>query len=93
MSSDLFRQISILAKKPIYAYIVANYPFFASILSGLRRTGRKLEKSVKIVKKQVFAATGKKSDWKKAIITLEKGQSIDYYSGSAQKSGIVLPSF
>ncbi len=29
---------------------------------------------------------GKKSDWKKAIITLEKGQSIDYYSGSAQKS-------
>jgi large subunit ribosomal protein L23 len=30
--------------------------------------------------------TGKKSDWKKAIITLEKGQSIDYYSGSAQKS-------
>jgi len=29
---------------------------------------------------------GKKSDWKKAIITLQKGQSIDYYSGSAQKS-------
>jgi large subunit ribosomal protein L23 len=30
--------------------------------------------------------TGKKSDWKKAIITLEKGQSIDYYSNTAQKS-------
>ncbi|MEI6691410.1 MAG: 50S ribosomal protein L23 [Chlorobium sp.] len=30
--------------------------------------------------------TGKKSDWKKAIITLEKDQSIDYYSGSAQQS-------
>jgi large subunit ribosomal protein L23 len=30
--------------------------------------------------------SGKKSDWKKAIITLEKGQSIDYYSGTAQKS-------
>jgi large subunit ribosomal protein L23 len=30
--------------------------------------------------------SGKKSDWKKAIITLAKGQSIDYYSGSAQKS-------
>jgi large subunit ribosomal protein L23 len=29
---------------------------------------------------------GKKSDWKKAIITLEKGQSIDYYSSTAQKS-------
>ena len=26
------------------------------------------------------------SDWKKAIITLAKGQSIDYYSGTAQKS-------
>ncbi|NTW68589.1 MAG: 50S ribosomal protein L23 [Chlorobiaceae bacterium] len=30
--------------------------------------------------------SGKKSDWKKAIITLAKGQSIDYYSGSTQKS-------
>ena len=30
--------------------------------------------------------TGKKKDWKKAIITLAEGQSIDYYSGSAQKS-------
>jgi len=30
--------------------------------------------------------TGKKSDWKKAIITLAKGQSIDYYSNTAQKS-------
>jgi len=30
--------------------------------------------------------TGKKSDWKKAIITLEKGQSIDYYANTAQKS-------
>jgi large subunit ribosomal protein L23 len=30
--------------------------------------------------------TGKKSDWKKAIITLEKGQAIDYYSGAGQKS-------
>ncbi len=30
--------------------------------------------------------TGKKSDWKKAIITLEKGQSIDYYSSTPQKS-------
>jgi len=29
---------------------------------------------------------GKKSDWKKAIVTLEKGQSIDYYSGATQKS-------
>ncbi|MBM3423091.1 MAG: 50S ribosomal protein L23 [Chlorobi bacterium] len=28
---------------------------------------------------------GKKSDWKKAVITLAEGQSIDYYSGSAQK--------
>jgi len=28
---------------------------------------------------------GKKSDWKKAVITLADGQSIDYYSGSAQK--------
>ncbi|MGB0130674.1 50S ribosomal protein L23 [Chlorobium sp.] len=28
---------------------------------------------------------GKKSDWKKAIVTLADGQSIDYYSGSAQK--------
>ena len=30
--------------------------------------------------------TGKKSDWKKAIITLKKDQSIDYYAGSTQKS-------
>ena len=30
--------------------------------------------------------TGKKSDWKKAVITLKKDQSIDYYSGSTQKS-------
>jgi large subunit ribosomal protein L23 len=30
--------------------------------------------------------TGKKSDWKKAIITLEKGQAIDYYENTAQKS-------
>lgn len=29
---------------------------------------------------------GKKSDWKKAIVTLAKGQAIDYYSGTAQKS-------
>nr|Q3APH5.1 RecName: Full=Large ribosomal subunit protein uL23; AltName: Full=50S ribosomal protein L23 [Chlorobium chlorochromatii CaD3] len=29
---------------------------------------------------------GKKSDWKKAIVTLAEGQSIDYYSGTAQKS-------
>jgi large subunit ribosomal protein L23 len=29
---------------------------------------------------------GKKSDWKKAIITLEKGHSIDYYSGTATQS-------
>ncbi|NTU96849.1 MAG: 50S ribosomal protein L23 [Chlorobiaceae bacterium] len=28
----------------------------------------------------------KKSDWKKAVITLAEGQSIDYYSGAAQKS-------
>ncbi|NTV93312.1 MAG: 50S ribosomal protein L23 [Chlorobiaceae bacterium] len=28
---------------------------------------------------------GKKSDWKKAIVTLAKDQSIDYYSGSTQK--------
>ena len=30
--------------------------------------------------------TGKRSDWKKAIITLAEGQIIDYYSGSARKS-------
>ncbi|MEI8031777.1 MAG: 50S ribosomal protein L23 [Chlorobiaceae bacterium] len=30
--------------------------------------------------------TGKKSDWKKAIVTLADGQAIDYYSGSSQKS-------
>ncbi|TLU88171.1 MAG: 50S ribosomal protein L23 [Chlorobium sp.] len=30
--------------------------------------------------------TAKKSDWKKAVVTLAKGQAIDYYSGSAQKS-------
>ena len=30
--------------------------------------------------------TGKKSDWKKAIVTLAKGQAIDYYSGATQKS-------
>ncbi len=29
---------------------------------------------------------GKKSDWKKAIITLEKGHSIDYYSGTVKQS-------
>jgi large subunit ribosomal protein L23 len=28
---------------------------------------------------------GKKSDWKKAIVTLGAGQVIDYYSGSADK--------
>jgi large subunit ribosomal protein L23 len=28
---------------------------------------------------------GKKSDWKKAIVTLGDGQVIDYYSGSAGK--------
>ncbi|ABB23072.1 MAG: 50S ribosomal protein L23 [Pelodictyon luteolum] len=28
---------------------------------------------------------GKKNDWKKAIVTLREGQSIDYYSGAAPK--------
>ncbi|MCG8344169.1 MAG: 50S ribosomal protein L23 [Chlorobiales bacterium] len=28
---------------------------------------------------------GKKNDWKKAVITLKKGQVIDYYSGSAEQ--------
>jgi len=28
---------------------------------------------------------GKKNDWKKAIVTLQEGQSIDYYSGAAPK--------
>ena len=30
--------------------------------------------------------TGKKSDWKKAIVTLKKDQAIDYYAGSTQQS-------
>lgn len=30
--------------------------------------------------------SGKKSDWKKAIVTLADGQVIDYYAGSAEKS-------
>lgn len=29
---------------------------------------------------------GKKNDWKKAIVTLGKGQAIDYYATSAEKS-------
>lgn len=29
---------------------------------------------------------GKKSDWKKAVVTLANGHSIDYYSGSAQQN-------
>jgi len=29
---------------------------------------------------------GKKSDWKKAIVTLGQGQSIDYYAKPAEKS-------
>ncbi|TCD47763.1 50S ribosomal protein L23 [Chlorobium sp. N1] len=28
---------------------------------------------------------GKKNDWKKAIVTLQEGQSIDYYSGATPK--------
>lgn len=28
---------------------------------------------------------GKKNDWKKAVITLKKGQAIDYYSGSTDQ--------
>ncbi len=28
---------------------------------------------------------GKKSNWKKAVITLKKGQVIDYYSGSTEQ--------
>lgn len=31
--------------------------------------------------------SGKKNDWKKAIVTLAEGQSIDYYSGSVQNEG------
>ena len=29
---------------------------------------------------------GKKSDWKKAIVTVGNGQVIDYYAGSSEKS-------
>jgi len=29
---------------------------------------------------------GKKSDWKKAIVTLGNGQVIDYYAGAGDKS-------
>jgi large subunit ribosomal protein L23 len=32
-------------------------------------------------KKRLGRSAGKKSDWKKAIVTLQKGQSIDFFEG------------